>query len=467
MTTDSTSSDSRPVPAVAEPVRQDNRWKRWLRRVLLVVSCVCLVLAVVTIWLRIQIGNTDRFVDTIDPIATDAAIQEAVVVKITEGFSARLSEFQTRDTLIDRQQYLAAPINELLTDFVEKTVRSLITSEEFEQFWVDAKQAVHPRMSALLTGSSTENMTTAEGVVTLDLQPVVDAVKTRLSERGVNVFDNIPTDTFDLSVVLFESPELAEIQGLVDVLYSLAFVFPVVALLTLGVFLWLSPNRRSGLIRVGLAVATSMALLLVILAAVRWRYLDGLTNDVNREAAEAFFDILGRYFRAAIRFIALLGILVAVVALATGREGSIPWPRIAANRRPADDRLRQPTWVERNRKALMGGVLAATCLLVITPDHISQDWWRTTLLVALGALVLILVGPHFGGSGTPAPAGPDGPAPTPPSPPSTGGVQHDGGLLGRPTVSSATETSITSMQSLSASDSELLDRVAEALRGTG
>src|SRR5215213_9968987 len=104
MTTDSTSSDSRPVPAVAEPVRQDERWKRWLRRVMLVVSCVCLILAVVTIWLRIQIGNTERFSDTIDPIATDAAIQEAVVVSITEAFSARLSEAQTRDTLIDRNQ---------------------------------------------------------------------------------------------------------------------------------------------------------------------------------------------------------------------------------------------------------------------------------------------------------------------------------------------------------------------------
>jgi hypothetical protein len=31
MTTDSISPGSRPVLAVAEPAKQDNRWKRWLR----------------------------------------------------------------------------------------------------------------------------------------------------------------------------------------------------------------------------------------------------------------------------------------------------------------------------------------------------------------------------------------------------------------------------------------------------
>ncbi len=227
-------------------VTPDVRWKRWSRRALLVISCLCLVLAVVTLWLRIQIGNTDRFARTIDPIATDAAIQEAAIVALTDRFSARLSEAQTRETLVDRQQYLAAPINALLTDYVEQIVRSVITSDEYQQFWVAAKQAIHPRLSALLTGSNTENMTTAEGKVTLDLSPLVEAVQTRLAERGLDVLAAVPVAPEDVTIVLVDSPDLAKVQDIVDVLYRLAALFPILVLLTLGGYLWLTPNRRSG-----------------------------------------------------------------------------------------------------------------------------------------------------------------------------------------------------------------------------
>jgi hypothetical protein len=210
-----------------------------------------------------------------------------------------------------------------------------------------------------------------------------------------------------------------------------------------------------------------MALLLVLFAAVRWRYLDGLSNDVNREAAAAFFDILGRYLRAAIRLIALLGLLVAGVALATGRERSVPWPRIAVKRQPAEDGGSEQTWGDRNRVAWLGGILAATCLFVITPEHISQDWWRLTLVVALGGVILIFLAPRFGEPHTAMPAGPTGPAPGPPTPLSTITAKHDGDGIGGAAVGPGSETAIMPMQDLSASDRELLQRVAEALRGTG
>src|SRR5438552_3716084 len=127
-------SSASTLAAVGSP--DDVRWKRWLRRLLLVVSCICIALSVILIWLRIQIDNTDRFVRTVSPVASNAAIQEAVVVAITDRFSARLNEPTTRDPLIDRQGYLAAPLTSLLTDYVEKTVRSVVTSDQFQQFWV-------------------------------------------------------------------------------------------------------------------------------------------------------------------------------------------------------------------------------------------------------------------------------------------------------------------------------------------
>jgi hypothetical protein len=349
---------------------------------------------VVTLWLRIQIDNSDRFARTIDPVASDLAIQEAAVVAITDRFSAWLSEVQNRDTLIDREGYLAAPINQLLTDYVEQIARSVVTSEQYQQFWAEAKVVVHPRLSALLTGSSTDNMTTEDGTITVDLAPLVDAVKTRLVESGVDVFGNIPTGTINTTIVLVDSPDLAEIQGLVDVLFSLSVVFPIVAVVGLGVYLWLTPNRRSGVIRAGLAVATSMALFLVLLAAVRWRYLDGLTSDVNRDAAAAFFDIIGRYFRAAVRLIALIGLLVAGLAFVTRPAGWATRVSAAVRHRLAGAAGTHQSWVGRHRALLLGCLLAVSCLLIITPNRVTEDWWQATLVLAIVGLALILLTSH-------------------------------------------------------------------------
>jgi hypothetical protein len=454
--------------ALGATAHPDVRWKRWLRRVLLVVSCVCLVLGVITLWLRIQIDNTDRFARTIDPIASDAAIQEAVVVAITDGFSARLSEAQTRETLVDRQRYLAAPINALLTDYVEQTARSIVTSDEFQQFWVDAKLAIHPRLSAILTGSSTDNMTTADGRVSVDLAPLVEAVQARLTERGIDVFDSPPSDRVDASIVLIDSPELAEVQGIVDVLFTLAFVFPIVTLITLGGYLWLSHNRRGGVIRAGLAVATSMALLLVLFSAVRWRYLDGVNADVNRDAAAALFDIIGRYLRAAVRLIALLGLLVAGVAFATRPECWMARQFVAAKRRLAGAGSVDQTWVERNRTVLLGVLTAVTCLCLITPNRLSQDWWRAILLASLVSLALILLAAHS--ANRPEPASPTDLGSNSGQlaltlPPATGIIGGGGAGAGPATGVTGGPPPSRSLE-LSAADRELLERVAGALRAT-
>ncbi len=380
----------------------DVRWKRWLRRILLFVSCVCLVLAVITLWLHIQIDNTDRFVRTVEPAASDTAIQEAIVDTLTNRFSARLSEAQARDGVVDLPDFLAGSLNQTLTDFVEETIRSVVTSDQFQPFWTEATRAIHPPLSAILTGDETDNMTTEAGVVVLDLTPLVEAVQNRLTEQGIDIFERLPGDRVDDSIVLFDSPDLAKVQEIIHVLFSLAVLFPIIALVTLGGYLWLSHDRRSGTLCAGLAAATSMAMLLLLLSVARWRYLDGVSADVSQDAAAALFDIIGRYLRAAIRLIALLGLVVAGVAVATRPGGWVARQFGEVRRRTAGGRQVDQTLAEGNLHVLLGAMLAVICLCLITPERLSQDWWRATLLAAVLSLAVILIPSRFGNRVEPA-----------------------------------------------------------------
>jgi hypothetical protein len=471
MTPDHTSEST--LTAVATP--HDVRWKRWLRRVLLVVSCLCVALSVILIWLRIQIDDTDRFVRTVSPVASNAAIQEAVIVAITDRFSAWLDDATTRDTLGDRQRYLAAPLNSLLTDFVEKTVREVVTSDQFQQFWVTARETIHPYLSALLTGSSTANMTTANGKVSVNLSPIVQAVVDRLDARGIDIFDRLPSDRVDVSIVVADSPELANVQGTVHTLYSLTVLFPIVALLALGGYLWLSLDRRLGVVWAGLGLATTMAVLLLVLALARWRYIDGLDSDVNQAAAKAFFDILGRYLRAAIRLIALLGLVVAAIALLPRPKDSVGRVRVVTARwltgaRRVGERgfaRLDQSWIERNRAVLLGVLIAVFCLCVITPNRITQGWGRAVLLITAVGFVLIWLATRSATRLETAPAavGLVSPMVTVPSAARTAvqGESQDGGASSQ---DAARESLLALTRDLSADDLKVLSRIAGALRDT-
>jgi len=68
--------------AGADPVSRQ-RWRTILAVVLIVVGCVLAPLAGVAVWARNQVTNTDRYVRTVAPLASDPAIQQAIADQIT------------------------------------------------------------------------------------------------------------------------------------------------------------------------------------------------------------------------------------------------------------------------------------------------------------------------------------------------------------------------------------------------
>src|SRR4029450_4443288 len=69
------------LPSGRSAVRQ--RWRTVVATLLIVVACVLAPLSVVAVWTRNQVTNTDRYVATVSPLASDPAIQQAIADQIT------------------------------------------------------------------------------------------------------------------------------------------------------------------------------------------------------------------------------------------------------------------------------------------------------------------------------------------------------------------------------------------------
>jgi hypothetical protein len=414
--------------AVAGGARQ--RWRTIVAVVLIVLGCVLAPLAGVAVWARNQVTNTDRYVATVQPLASDPAIQQAVTDQITAQVFTYVDiqalTSQVVDALAARVEGrglppqaaaalggLAGPIANGVQGFVRTQVERIVQSQAFADAWVQANRVAHDALVKALTGEGGGAVTVANDTVTLNLAPFIQTVKQRLVAQGFTLAERIPQ--VDKSFVLFQSEDITRARSAFNLLNTLGVWLPVIALILIGIGVYVAKDHRRALIGAGLGVAAGMVLLALGLAVFRSIYLDGVPAEVlPHDAAAVLYDTIVRFLRAGLRTLLVLGLVVAAGAFLTGPSvtavrarrslaGAIGWLQGSAEHAG----LRTGpvgTWVYANKRALrIGAVILAALALVF--------WDRPTGKVVIGlALALLVVlaiieflgrpGPHAGAAST-------------------------------------------------------------------
>jgi hypothetical protein len=373
------------------------RWRIWASRVFLVLFCLSMVLSVVGIWARNQIVDTDRYMRTVAPLASDPALQSALVARISNQVSTLIDDVSIGDP--ERDRILAAPLKSLVEEYITQTVQEFVTSDQFPPLWEEINRASHALTAAVLTGKNTQSVSTAGGQIILDIEPLLNEVINRLSERGVPLVDRIQLANWDTTFVLFESDTLLEAQDYISLLERLAVVLPIVALISLVAAIAFSVRRRMTIVWAGLGLAAAMAIFVLLLAYVRNWTVNSLPTSVHKDAATAFFEIVGRYLRDAARILTLVGLLIAGIAFFVRpggwakRESSVLRTRISGawdNQWPRLESAAARTLSHPAGLAVAIGVIAA--LFAIAWDPLSVTGATAIILgslIGFGALWLL------------------------------------------------------------------------------
>jgi hypothetical protein len=302
-----------------ETERSGARWKQVVAVVLVVVSCVLAPLTVTAIWVRNQVLNTDRYVETVAPLASDPAIIHAAAASITETLFRQVNvEEEARDALPKRAEFLAAPLAAGIRAVVEQAAERALESDVFENLWEEANRVAHSQVESALTGGG-EIISTRNGRVTLDLTAIIGEVRDLLRDRGITIFDAIPINQLALKFELFDAKQLGDAQQAVKLLNTLAWTLPFVVFGLLGVATYLSRHRRRTVIWWGIGTAISMSVLALGISLGRTAYLDTVVSDsLPYDAAAATFDTLVRFLRQGLRFVLALGLVASLAAWITG-----------------------------------------------------------------------------------------------------------------------------------------------------
>lgn len=363
--------------------------------VLVVLGSLLLPASVLTVWVRNQVLDTDRYVETVTPLAGDAAIRSAVAKRISDRVSEEV-DFKglAKDVLPDEASFLATPIAAGANSLVATASEELVASDRFQQLWEDANRVGHDALVAVLTGSEGDVVSTDDGKVVLKLGGLAQKVLEEIDAQfGLDLAGTIPAEDLDVDFVLIESEQLADAQGATRLLDRLSWLTVILALGLLIGSVALEPDHRRGIRNVGIGVALSMAALLVGIGLGREAYLASLPGGVRLDAAEAVFDILTRFVLQSIRVLFAVGAVLFVGAWLAGPSSSARslrglWNSVlgrgSAAAGSAVDLGPVPGWVAGNIAVLRVVVLAVALLVLLA-------WDRPTGLVVLLIAVLTLV----------------------------------------------------------------------------
>jgi hypothetical protein len=377
------------------------RWKSITSWVLIVLACLLAIVSVLVVFVRNEVLNTDTYVSTVTPLASNPAIQSAVAQRVTDALITKSAlDYRVKQALPERAKFLATPITDAAETAANQIVLKLIESDKFQKLWVQANTRVHRQIVALLTGSSKGAFDLSNGKVTLDLSKVEAAAKKELAAKGLSVVNKLPS-TNAPTLTLFQSTQLHKAQKLTRFANRIYLLLPILALALYAIAVMLSRNRRRGLVRAATGLALSMMLLLVVMSLLRQHYLSSLGPHQSRPAAQAVIDALDASLLDTVRTTLVVAAVVAIVAVAFGT-------RWVANRQ-------RPTWmtegpfhefVAAHRKGLQWTVLGLGVLVLVVW---SEPTARVAVVVVAITLVVVglvgMIGGRTSGSGGPTSTG--------------------------------------------------------------
>ncbi|TMR04990.1 hypothetical protein ETD83_07210 [Actinomadura soli] len=432
-----------PIPAA--PVRPHPnllRTRQAIAALLVALAGFGLVASVIGVWGARTTLETDRWVATVAPLPENPEINAAMATYLTDQVFAQLNvRGRLTEALPPRAAFLAGPVTNAVHDHLRDRVQNFMGTEQFAALWRQANRFAHAQIVAIVEGRS-ETVGVQNGIVTLNLLPVINDVLITVSQELPTLFDKelrlpavssgeIPADLRQKvatalgvtlpadfgKIAIYHDGDLTGFQHAV-LLFKRGLVLLVIGTLAcLALALVVSPGRRRTLLQFGVAVAGGVVVLAAVLRAVGDRLLERVPEGLYRQAASVAVHDIFRTLRDRGDLLLWLGVALAVLMYLVGPgRGPVALRRYAVSGSHAawsavrSDRFGERVVRHLDVLRIAGALVAALVVLLFA------SW--TALLVILVVLAAYEVGVTLFARHA-AEAGPDA-GTAPPVPPTAG-----------------------------------------------
>ena len=348
--------------------------RRALPLTLITIGSVLAFLAIFAVWANRQLLDTDNWTETSTELLEHEDIRAQLSIYLIDELYANVDvEAELAETLSPRLQPLAGPAAGALQDLAVRGVDTLLERPRAQELWEQANRRAHTRLLQVVEDNGGENVSTADGNVTLDLKGMLEQTQEQFGVGG-RLAERLPEDAAQLTVLKSDELELA--QDGVRFLKALAIILVILALGLMALGVYLARGRRREALR-----ACGFGLILAGVAALVARSMAGgavvgLADSASVEPAlEATWSISTSLLVEAATAVLMYGIVVVFAAWLAG-----PTAWATSTRRALAPFLREP------RFAYGGLAVIVLLLLAWGPTPAFRKPILALILIALLAL---------------------------------------------------------------------------------
>lgn len=384
-----TSQPDAATPDTAAPAKP-SRSRGIVAIVLFVIASLLLPIGVVAFWGQRTLIDTDQYVTTVAPLSSDPQIKDAVAGLVSDqvveavNIGGALSQY-----LPAQGQLLVGPLTSALDSLLDRAVRAVMDTPQFQKLWVVVNTAAQRSAVALLEGKPDGPLQISDGTVVLDTTATYQAVRQAMIDDNVPFASKLPTTPpKNRQIVVLQSDQLARVQTIYSFTKPLAtWLLPVVIVLFI-VALVLSRRRPRMLLAVGISVLVSAVLIKLLISIGQDEVSLALQNTPLALAEGAFVSTLTRFLINGAAWMLGLGIAFALLGWLFGQsrpaEAIRAWT--GANE-PVEGEGVVP-WLQRYGRllALAAGIIVVAVLLALNLT-VGQLLLITVAAIVIGALL--------------------------------------------------------------------------------
>jgi hypothetical protein len=299
-----------------------------------VLASLLIPIAVIAGWAINTVTNTDQYVSTMAPLATNPVIVQHLATRSTDLlFSSHVVQNEVTSLLPARAKPIVQPVVSQVKGYTEQLALKVFESPRFSQLWNLLNRRSHTAVVNILTGKYSNQTQALQkyGQVVLNLTPQLNQLIDQADSRGVTLFDPLRSvlnkNQQGLTFTVVSRQQISQYSGVFNLVVKLRWWIPVVALVIGILAIVIAVQRRKTLLRVSAGVALFSLVLLGVLTYARTVFLNKAGTNVDPNVAGAVWDTLLRFLKTSLRWTVLAGVVVAFVAWVFGPARYAGWIR--------------------------------------------------------------------------------------------------------------------------------------------
>ena len=277
---------------------------------LIVLGLILLAVGNLAFWARFTLLNTNGWVAAVGPLSKDATVSGILSQYVVGELFAQVDVEQSlAETLPPKLQMFSAPLAVGVQQFADDAVSKLIQSDAFNTVWVGVNRAGHTAIIAVLKGEG-DKLYMQDGQLTLDLSDVYNFVENKF---GLTDLDLVPAASGG-KLVLLESQRVAYLQEIVSNLNTFGLLLPLLGILAFVAAWFVSLWRIETLIWIGIVLALTMLVSLIVFSLVRSNILVNVANPMLRDLGRQILYVVTHGLFVQTVFGMIVGVMLAIGA---------------------------------------------------------------------------------------------------------------------------------------------------------